>query len=744
MMCWFNIFFPFRTMPDPSSSSLGPVYGTGPDYRIHEPKFHSYQVKTYDNVHHYNKAHLPLQVHRYDSLHTYDKIRTYNDIKDYSVREYKPNFYTAPKPPAPRVPTPAAPSARRPRTPDYQWAQLTVCYEEPLGPEIPIRDYKCQEYRGHQYQPVRTEYKPPKMNTLSGHHGLYQRSVDYQLTKENYYPFRKRKDIEKTVPKQPVKRIKRESAKEKEKSAASLKHVSLKESKPKSEEDKKITPVQQVKSPEPLPAKEPVKDVSPPHPAPVLVTEKRNKTPEKEKSFVNEAERNGLAVGTSVMMISASTGTDDLKRKKRCSRWTQTTPVSSPEPSIREMTPVEIVLKSVMIGIPNKKRVVTPPKEVSPQPSPQPQPQSEPHPLPQNVPPAAVVIASDHRRQRTPSPPSRRSRSRSPSPRRRSPSPRRRSPSPRSPSPRRYYRNSPNPLPLAGLAVGGVIGGAVVAPTRKRTPTPEAPLPPSKNKTPSPKPDSAKSRDIIPAAAVVVGGTVIKDNDVEHQRVQSPPVTPKAKSPSPVNRSPTPDKRTPSVVPVVPLAAASSPHRNNSPVNVKDEPQLTPKDNKDVIIPVLTPQNNTRELTPENSKTPSPSPSVSLRSLGNESPATAAVVVPLTTATERPQKEEQTVALDLHVSKESPQKETTPERPILLSPRPNQAAENDRTEAGSSRRGLPPEVVAALEAYDNVHKKTFGDQVSDYSPAAISPSASSNLPPEVIASIEAYSKMRRR
>lgn len=53
--------------------------------------------------------------------------------------------------------------------------------------------------------------------------------------------------------------------------------------------------------------------------------------------------------------------------------------------------------------------------------------------------------------------------------------------------------------------------------------------------------------------------------------------------------------------------------------------------------------------------------------------------------------------------------------------------------------------MAALEAYDNVHKNPFGEQVSENSPASVSSAPrSSNLPPEIIASIEAYSKMPRR
>lgn len=108
-------------MPDPSQFPGGPIYGTGPDYRIHQPAFHSYQVKTYDKVHHYDKAHQPLKTHRYDNQHVYDKIRTYNEVQEYTVKEYKPRFYTAPKPPRPRVPTPT-PRLNRPRTPDYKWA----------------------------------------------------------------------------------------------------------------------------------------------------------------------------------------------------------------------------------------------------------------------------------------------------------------------------------------------------------------------------------------------------------------------------------------------------------------------------------------------------------------------------------------------------------------------------------------------------------------------------------------------
>lgn len=720
-------------MPDPSQFPGGPVYGTGPDYRIHQPTFHSYQMKTYDKVHHYDKAHQPLKIHRYDNHHVYDKIRTYNEVQEYTVKEYKPRFYTAPKPPRPRVPTPA-PRLDRPRTPDYKWAELYFCYEEPLGPDIPLKDYKCHEYRGCEYKPVMKEYKPPKMNTLTGVQGLYQGNVDYKLTKDNYYPFRKRKDTTKDVPEKYVKKAKQEKPPKKEKSVASLKHVDINENKVKEDATKneeKVIPVRQVTSPEPAP----IRNESPPHPAPIVVAKQGEKSPEKERTFVNEAEKNGLAVGTSVMMVSASTGTDDLKRKKRCSRWTQTTPISSPEPSIREMTPVEIVKRSVIVGVPNKKRVETPAKTVTPQPSPQSIEQQQP--LHNNVAPATVVIASDHRRRRSPTPSPSRYRRRSLSPRSRSPSPRR-----RSPSPRRYYRNSPSIMPLAGFAAGTVVGGTVVVPVKNRTPTPKPPVPQPKEKTPSPKPDSAGSR-VVPASAVIVGGSVIKDNETKPAKSQSPSPSPKKKSPSPVNVSPSPGPDSPTVVPVIPLK--TSPSRDSTPSKEKKRTPSPADQTTPVVVPVI-PVSAAAEKEPDSppvkDNTPPPSPSVSLPSIENSSspsPVAAPVIIPAATTAEV-----KTTKPD-NPPPEIPKKEEDPERPIILSPRPYETTDNNQTETGPSRRGLPPEVVAALEAYDNVHKKTFGEQVSDNSPASVSSAPrSSNLPPEVVASIEAYSKMLRR
>lgn len=708
-------------MPDPSQFHGGPVYGTGPDYRIHQPAFHSYQVKTYDKVHHYDKAHQPLKTHRYDNQHVYDKIRTYNEVQEYSVKEYKPRFYTAPKPPRPRVPTPT-PRLNRPRTPDYKWAELYHCYEEPLGPDITLKDYKCHEYRGCDYNPVMKEYKPPIMNTLSGVQGLYQGNVHYKLTKDNYYPFRKRKDTTKDVPEKYVKKPKEVKPRKKEKSVASLKHVDINENKVREDSTK-----QEMTSPEPAP----IRDESPPHPAPIIVAEKRERSPEKERTFVNEAEKNGLAVGTSVMMVSASTGTDDLKRKKRCSRWTQTTPISSPEPSIREMTPVEIVKKSAIVGVPNKKRVETPAKTVTPQPSPQPIEQQQP--LPNNVAPAAVVIASDHRRRRSPTPSPRRYRRRSPSPRSRSPSPRR-----RSPSPRRYYRNSPSIMPLAGFAAGTVVGGTVVVPVKNRTPTP--PMPQPKEKTPSPKPDSAGSR-VVPASAVIVGGAVIKDNETKPAKSKSPSPSPKKKSPSPVNEPSSPGPNSPTVVPVVPLKL--SPSRNSSPSKEKKRTPSPVEQTAPVVVPVIpVSAEKNPDSPPVKDNTHPSSPSVSLPSIENTSspsPVAEPVIIPaITTAEVEATKPD-------NPPPEIPKKEEDPERPVTLSPRPYETTGNSQTEAGPSRRGLPPEVVAALEAYDNVHKNPFGEQVSENSPASVSSAPrSSNLPPEIIASIEAYSKMPRR
>ncbi|XP_061178580.1 proteoglycan 4-like [Saccostrea echinata] len=758
-------------MPDPTEPLRGPVYGTGPDYRVHQPTFYSYKAKTYDTVHHYNKAHEPLRVHTYDSYHTYDNIRTYNNIQEYEVKEYKPNFYKAPKPPR-RVLTPIPAVERRPRTPDYQWAQLYVCYEEPLGPHIPIKDYENHEYRGREYEPIVTEYKPPKMDSLSRRPALYQGNVEYKLTKENYYPFRKRKDIEKTV--KPLKKPKQESPTQKEKSIASLKEVNLKEDKKgedsKKREETKISPVQQQKSPEPTPKVVPIRDDTPPHPLPVVLDQKREKTPEKEKTFINEAERSGIAVGASVLMVSAATGTDDLKRKKRCSRWTQTTPISSPEPSIREMTPVEIVPKTVIVGVPNK-RAETPLKRVTPELPPQPQQKPEPEHIqnsPQSPPynvvaPAAIVV--DHKRRRTPTPPSRGPPRRSSSPRARSRTP---SPKNRSPSPRGYYRNSPGILPMAGFAAGAVVGGTVVAPLKKRTPTPEPPVPRTNQKTPSPKPDST-GPDNVPAAAVVVGGTVINDNKSMHDDVKSrSSSSPAKKSPSPVTRSPSPAKKSADidVVPIIPLAAASpnkEPTPNPTPKPHRERTPSTNTPGDDHLIAPIVPlavskDGQPNQPSPVKSKTPSPSPSVSLQSLGRErtpssspTPSDVIPVAAVTAAAVLPKQEKENVTekpvSNPHVPPVSPKKEVTPVPPAVSSPTEDVNAENDGTSAGSSasRRGLPPEVIAALEAYDSAHKNGFDKQVAENDLTfALSASRSRNLPPEVLVSIEAYVKMRRR
>ncbi|XP_062609500.1 serine/arginine repetitive matrix protein 1-like [Saccostrea cucullata] len=756
-------------MPDPTEPLRGPVYGTGPDYRVHQPAFYSYTPKTYDRVHHYNKAHEPLRVHTYDSYHTYDKIRTYNDVQEYKVKEYKPNFYTAPKPP-PRVPTPLPTVKRRPKTPDYQWAQLYVCYEEPLGPHIPVTEYENHEYRGREYKPIVNEYRPLKIDNLSKRPVLYQGNVEYKLTKENYYPFRKRKDIQKIE--QPAK--KQKVTKQKEKSVASLKEVKLKEDDNNAEHfeegEEKINPVQQRKSPEILPEALPIRDDTPPHPLPVVSEQEREKTPEKEKTFINEAERNGIAVGTTVLMVSAATGTDDLKRKKRCSRWTQTTPVSSPEPSIREMTPVEIVPKTVIVGVPNKRAEtpLKPLKQSTPEPLPQPEEKPEPEHIqkdpqlpPYNVvAPAAVVV--DYKRRRTPTPPSRRSRRKSSSPRAKSRTP---SPKSRSPSPRRYYRNSPGILPMAGFAAGAVVSGTVVAPLKKRTPTPDPPLPHTKNKTPSPKPESTKP-DGIPAAAVVVSGTVIHDNKSNQDNVKSPsPSSPDKKSPSPVNRSPTPAQKSPdiNVVPIIPLAAASldkepTPNPSPKPPKEKTPSPSTPRDDRDnaPIVPLaVSKDDQPNQPSPVKSQTPSPSPSVSLQSLGKErtsSPSpTPSEVVPVAavTTTVLPKEDKKYVSdnpvSNPPVSPVSPKREASPTPPKVSTPTEDASTENDGTSAGGSRRGLPPEVIAALEAYDSAHKNGFDKQVAESNLTfALSASRSPNLPPEVLVSIEAYVKMRRR
>lgn len=394
------------------------------------------------------------------------------------------------------------------------------------------------------------------------------------------------------------------------------------------------------------------------------------------------------------------------------------------------MTPVEIVKKSAIVGVPNKKRVETPAKTVTPQPSPQPIEQQQP--LPNNVAPAAVVIASDHRRRRSPTPSPRGYRRRSPSPRSRSPSPRR-----RSPSPRRYYRNSPSIMPLAGFAAGTVVGGTVV-PVKNRTPTP--PMPQPKEKTPSPKPDSAGSR-VVPASAVIVGGAVIKDNETKPAKSKSPSPSPKKKSPSPVNEPSSPGPDSPTVVPVVPLK--SSPSRNSSPSKEKKRTLSPVEQTAPVVVPVIpVSAEKNPDSPPVKDNTPPSTPSVSLPSIENTSspsPVAEPVIIPaVTTAEVEATKPD-------NPPPEIPKKEEDPERPVTLSPRPYETTDNSQTEAGPSRRGLPPEVVAALEAYDNVHKNPFGEQVSENSPASVSSAPrSSNLPPEIVASIEAYSKMPRR
>lgn len=706
-------------MPDLFNPPGEPVFGTGPDYQVHKPIFHSFQMRTYDSTHTYNKAHQPLKVHNYNNSHTYNKLRTYDNVREYEVREYKPRFYSAPKPPPPRIDTPLPPREKRPRTPDYKWAQLYVCYEDPLGPHIPVKDYRCRDYKGRDYKPIMTQYKSPEMDYLSRRSTIYQGNVDYKLTKENYYPFKKRTDIRKA----------RETSKQKEKSVASLKHISFKEEEP------QVIPTQQMENREPSTEQQPIRDESPSHPTPLVIAQ------EKEKTFVNEAEKNGPAVGASVMMVSAATETDDLKHKKRCSRWTQTTPVASPEPSIREMTPVEIVPKRIVTDISNQRSAEIPPKEDIPQPSPLPEPEhtDDLQPPPYNVAPAAVVIGNDHIRQRSPSPPSRRSQGRSPSPRSRSPSPRH-----RSPSPSHNYRHSPGILPLAGFAAGAVVGGSVVAPVKKQSPTPEPPVPQPKENTPSPKPDSALSTHVDPIAAVVVGGALVKESDNNSKQDDTQPPPPS--SPLKKSSSPSPDTNT---VAFIPLVAGASPQNqsahNSSPEENKRTPtpkDITPDDNI-VIAPVaVSHDKQPANPSPVKSKTPSPSPSISLPSPSyNSSPSSSpnppvvAAVLPATAENVgKP-------ATNPKASPASPQNNISPVQPVIVASTEDVTAKDESTPVGSSasRRGLPPEVVAALEAYDNAHKKTFNDQVPDTSSKA---SRSRNLPPEVAASIEAYNRMR--
>lgn len=51
---------------------------------------------------------------------------------------------------------------------DYKWVELYYCYEELLGFDIMLKDYKCYEYRGCDYNLVMKEYKFLIMNILLG------------------------------------------------------------------------------------------------------------------------------------------------------------------------------------------------------------------------------------------------------------------------------------------------------------------------------------------------------------------------------------------------------------------------------------------------------------------------------------------------------------------------------------------------------------------------------------------------
>ncbi|KAK6168158.1 hypothetical protein SNE40_022039 [Patella caerulea] len=170
-----------------------------------------YKVRDYNKTTEYRIRHKP-KYHEYSSYYEYNKVRNYHH------REYKPTrvgYHGYKAGVTKKVTKPRQNNKRKRLNRPERWPkQIKHCYNKPGGPEYPVREYKQRDYKPKPYNHKYREYNGYRPYN---NYPEYKGNVYYELTPQNYYGFRRgnriyrpatRESLEKIVQRKPKEKVK--------------------------------------------------------------------------------------------------------------------------------------------------------------------------------------------------------------------------------------------------------------------------------------------------------------------------------------------------------------------------------------------------------------------------------------------------------------------------------------------------------------------------------------------------------
>ncbi|XP_069105867.1 uncharacterized protein [Argopecten irradians] len=175
-------------MPEVTGETARSVgYNLGPDipWKPYQNKNQDYKPHTYSTTQSYDRVHEYQKVHEYKHAHEH-KYSEYKSSYKPTYREYKLNI----KKKEPLLLKPSQPNKVPRKAGKKNYGVLHLCYEQPIGPDIRVKEHKYREYEGRAYEPRYVEYTSSTEPYINRKWTDYRGNIGYVLTPHNHYPFK--------------------------------------------------------------------------------------------------------------------------------------------------------------------------------------------------------------------------------------------------------------------------------------------------------------------------------------------------------------------------------------------------------------------------------------------------------------------------------------------------------------------------------------------------------------------------